>query len=229
MGKKTQNYWESNIENWGKLYLESSHYEEQFDRPAFIQFFYHKLISPTESKLMVERYNRALEFIRKYVKSGMTVVDAGCGTGILSIEMLKQGAQVIAVDFSQKALDTTRTAIEHVLPEKTNSVKYILLDLEKDKLPASDIVIAMGVTPYIQDIDAYFNNILPTTSMFYCLYIDPEHWINRIRKIVHFINVRDLHFYNKSIVDKQYEKYNWKLIDRKPFATGYLDISRIKE
>jgi len=46
-----------------------------------------------------------------YVKSGMTVLDVGCGMGIFSIAMAKMvgdDGRVIAVDLQQKMLDTLK-------------------------------------------------------------------------------------------------------------------------
>ena len=36
--------------------------------------------------------------------SGRQVLDAGCGTGVISIELAKRGAEVIAVDLSQSLI-----------------------------------------------------------------------------------------------------------------------------
>jgi ribosomal protein L11 methyltransferase len=50
-----------------------------------------------------------LEWLDENIKSGETIIDYGCGSGILAIAALKLGARVAdAVDHDEKALETTR-------------------------------------------------------------------------------------------------------------------------
>jgi len=58
----------------------------------------------------IGRLNRINEALGKFVKTGMTVLDVGCGTGITSKYMADLGAKVIAVDI---APDLIEYAKEH--------------------------------------------------------------------------------------------------------------------
>ena len=50
-----------------------------------------------------------LEWLDEHIHGGETVIDYGCGSGILAIAALKLGAaHAIAVDYDQQALDATR-------------------------------------------------------------------------------------------------------------------------
>lgn len=55
-----------------------------------------------------------LEWIARHLTPGMTVVDYGCGSGILSIVAKRLGAKsVIAIDYDPQALLATRTNARH--------------------------------------------------------------------------------------------------------------------
>jgi SAM-dependent methyltransferase len=225
---KTQEYWNDNIEKWGELYLEISHSHESLHAPKWLDFLYKKLVMPQEARLMTDRFRRTMSFIEQHVHEGMTVVDLGCGTGIFTVEMLRRGAYVKAVDFAQSSLSLTQALVERLVPEKKNNVEYLLLDASQKRLPDSDAVLAMGVTPYLQEIAPFYNNILPTTKIFYCLILDPNHWANRIRRMLPFLNVRDLHWFAKSEIDAILARHNWQLVERTSFASGYLDFAQNK-
>jgi len=222
---RTKEYWNQNIANWGKFYSDSSHSEESFDTPRVLGTLYHWLITPIEAKLMKKRYQLTMNFIENYVKEGMVVVDVGCGTGIFTIELLKRGAQVKAVDFAQSSLDLTKTLVEKVIPNYSANVEYLLIDVSKQQLPKSDLVIAMGVTPYINNLEDFYCNILPTTTIFYCLIMNPKSWINIIRKFLPFLNIRKINWFEKAFVDDILRRYDWNLVSREDFASGYLDIA----
>jgi SAM-dependent methyltransferase len=222
---KTKEYWNQNIANWGKFYSDSSHSEESFDAPSVLGTLYHWLITPIEAKLMKKRYQLTMNFIKNYVKEGMVVVDVGCGTGIFTIELLKRKAHVKAVDYAQSSLDLTKAQVEKLVPNYSENVEYLLMDVTKQQLPISDLVIAMGVTPYINNLEDFYHNILPTTTIFYCLIMNPKNWINIIRKFVPFLNIRKINWFEKALVDDILRRYNWKLVNREDFASGYLDIA----
>jgi ribosomal protein L11 methyltransferase len=56
--------------------------------------------------------NSCLNFISKYVNSDDSVVDVGCGSGILSIAAVKLGARVDVCDTDQQAIDSTNENFE---------------------------------------------------------------------------------------------------------------------
>ena len=225
---KAQEYWNENIDKWGKLYIEISHAHETLHAPMWLGFLYKKIIMPLETKLMTERYRLTMSFIDRHVREGVIAVDVGCGTGIFTVEMLRRGARVKAVDFAQGSLDLTKSLVEELVPEKSANVDYLLMDVSEQRLPDSDVVLAMGVTPYLEKIAPFYDNILPTTKTFYCLILDSRHWANRIRSVLMFLNVRNMHWFSKSEIDSILARHNWQLLERKSFASGYLDLVQKK-
>jgi 2-polyprenyl-3-methyl-5-hydroxy-6-metoxy-1,4-benzoquinol methylase len=221
--ESARRYWNENIDRWGELYLDISHGHEQLNAPGWMRWIYSRTILRHEARLMAERYRLTIAFIERHVRPGMTVVDVGCGTGIFTVEMLKRGARVIAVDFAESALASTRALVEKTL--SSADVDYRLIDVSETRLPDSDAVLAMGVTPYLTSIAPFYDNILPTTKLFYCLILDPRNWANRLRTMIPALNVRRMHWFAPEEIDSILARHRWRLVERAPFATGYLDLA----
>ncbi len=222
---RPEDYWNRNIEEWGKFYLRLSHPGERLDAPGWLCAIYRHTIMPIEARLMARRFTITMEFISRHVRDGMTVVDVGCGTGIFTVELLRRGATVAAVDCAPRALELTKALVERILPDRAHAVEYLLTDVARQRLPESDLVMAMGVTPYVEDLASLYANVLPTTKVFFCLILDPRHWANQLRRLIPALNVRNLHWFERSLVDSLLERYGWTLIERRNFASGYLDTA----
>ncbi|MEM1132873.1 MAG: magnesium protoporphyrin IX methyltransferase [Pseudomonadota bacterium] len=78
---------------------------------------------------------------------GMRLLDAGCGTGALSIEAAKRGAHVVAVDVSQGLIDVAQKRAPEGL-----SIDWKVGDMRHRDLGIFDHVIAMdSLIHYSQD------------------------------------------------------------------------------
>ncbi|CCK81474.1 class I SAM-dependent methyltransferase [Desulfobacula toluolica] len=66
------------------------------------------------------RLEKTLEFLERsgLLFKGMTVLEIGCGTGMLAIELAKQGAKVTALDFSQGMLSVFKQNIPNEIKEQ---------------------------------------------------------------------------------------------------------------
>lgn len=92
-----------------------------------------------------------LDYINQQVAlAGKTVLDVGCGGGILSESMAHSGAQVTGIDLGEKAL---KVAQLHAL-ETGVSVDYQLVAVEtlaKEKPAAFDVVTCLEMLEHVPD------------------------------------------------------------------------------
>lgn len=72
---------------------------------------------------------------------GMRVLDAGCGTGALSIELARRGAEVVAIDLSPTLVDLARQRTDADLG--TGRIHYEVGDMLSPSLGRFDHVVAM--------------------------------------------------------------------------------------
>ena len=221
--ERTRAYWESNIGRFGMFYSDIS--REELLGPRWLRATYRGTVMRLERRLMMDRYKDALSFMDGHVRAGMTVADIGCGTGVLTVELLRRGARVVALDYALTALDLTRRLVEECAPERAGDVQYVHADVTETVVPQSDAAIALGVTPYVADIARMYANVLPVTSTFYCLVTDARHWANRLRCAVPMLNVRRLRFHTRETVDALLARHGFRLVSRRTLGTGFLDVA----
>jgi magnesium-protoporphyrin O-methyltransferase len=73
--------------------------------------------------------------------TGMSLLDAGCGTGMLSVEAAKRGANVTAIDISPTLIEEAEARKPDDLG--AGSIKYMSGDMSADELGCFDYVVAM--------------------------------------------------------------------------------------
>ena len=73
--------------------------------------------------------------------SGVRLLDAGCGTGALSIEAARRGARVVAIDLSPTLVSVARERIPSDLDPK--AIEFLSGDMLDPKLGRFDFVVAM--------------------------------------------------------------------------------------
>ena len=94
-----------------------------------------------------------MQLMEKYLKSGNTVLDIGCGSGILSIAGVLLGSgPVLAVEIDP---DAARTAQENVeLNKVQDSVTVQVGDLTKDVDQKADLIVANLIAPLVIQLSA---------------------------------------------------------------------------
>ncbi len=103
-----------------------------------------------------ETTSMCIEMIEKYMKSTDTVIDVGCGSGILSIAAGLLGAQsVVAVDIDENAVRTARENLAHNGLSHISDVRQgdlVSVISEKGDLVVANII-AEIIVMLVDDID----------------------------------------------------------------------------
>lgn len=114
-----------------------------------------------------------LEEIERYVKDGDTILDLGCGSGILSITGILLGASsAIAVDIDSNATDAARSNLQ--LNKLSDDVYEtytgdIISDSQlRDKLGKHNIVLANIVADVIIAIAPFIRGFMNENAIFIC-------------------------------------------------------------
>ena len=136
----------------------------------------HEVFSIKKARRLTRWVRRILQnpnkILRPYVRSGMNVLDFGCGPGFFTIEAAKlagEEGRVIAVDLQQGMLDLLADKIKGSELEK----RIILRKCEDNKIGVTegvDVFLAIHVVHEVPDKALFFmavKNILKPKGIFY--------------------------------------------------------------
>ena len=92
---------------------------------------------------------------KKYPLSGINVLDIGCGGGLLSEPMCRLGANVTAIDASNKNI-----AIANLHAKKNNlKINYICSSPEKLKTSKKfDVILNMEIVEHVENVDFFLKS-----------------------------------------------------------------------
>ena len=92
---------------------------------------------------------------KKYPLSGINVLDIGCGGGLLSEPMCRLGANVTAIDASNKNITIAN------LHAKKNNLKINYICSSPEKLKTSkkfDVILNMEIVEHVEDVDFFLKS-----------------------------------------------------------------------
>lgn len=90
------------------------------------------------------------------IKSGDKVLDIACGTGIIDRELVSRGAEVVAIDISNKMIDIAKEK------NKDLPVKYIVGDFYEYNESGYDIAIIFNAYPHFVDKEMFITSLSNT-------------------------------------------------------------------
>jgi 2-polyprenyl-3-methyl-5-hydroxy-6-metoxy-1,4-benzoquinol methylase len=103
------------------------------------------------------RWHNLRKLVKKYVV-GKSILDAGCGTGHTTLELLNDGYEVTAVDLSQELVDFTK----RIIKENNYTGDVYVLDLTKAKVLGEnkfDTILCLDVLEHISDDELAIKNL----------------------------------------------------------------------
>ena len=92
---------------------------------------------------------------KKYPLSGINILDIGCGGGLLSEPMCRLGANVTAIDASNKNITIAN------LHAKKNNLKINYICSSPEKLKTSkkfDVILNMEIVEHVEDVDFFLKS-----------------------------------------------------------------------
>ncbi|MGB8508498.1 MAG: methyltransferase domain-containing protein [Pyrinomonadaceae bacterium] len=106
----------------------------------------------------VNRYGHSVErYLRENplpLPSGAHILDAGCGTGLLTLALLrvlKRPAQITAVDLSLSSLETARRAVLELKAADRHGISFVRADVLELPFPddSFEFIVTSGVLEYV--------------------------------------------------------------------------------
>jgi len=90
-------------------------------------------------------------------KSGMKILDVGCGTGNFSIKLAEMGCEVIGIDVSEEMLDQARKKAK----EKGLNIEFKIMDVYNLDFPDKtfDGVLSMAAFEFIKEPQKAYNEM----------------------------------------------------------------------
>lgn len=148
--------------------------------------------SNLEKRIRIHDYSTATEewmewvFHKMELKSGMTVLELGCGTGLLwlkNIHKLPQGIHLILTDRSEGMLSETKENIkpyQALLAERNITIEYQIIDANNLVLESKkyDSIIANHMLYHVKNRDACLQTIakaLKSDGTFFCSTVGNTH------------------------------------------------------
>jgi len=149
-------------------------YEENVRVHRFEALIYERIHPEIFNPRVQQELQKDLSLVHKLLPSpNPLALDIGCGTGNISIKLLKLGFRVTAVDISREMLDVFREKIKN-LPEASHNLSLICLDIDgflaKEELSSYDCIVIHSVLhhlPHYSDTIRRVSKLLSNGGLIY--------------------------------------------------------------
>ena len=115
-----------------------------------------------------ETFYKSLELTKKHLRTDAVVLDYGCGTGTMAIEIAHLVHSVDGIDISSKMLDVAKRKVNEQTIENVRFTQADIFDMHYQ--PHSfDVVLAFNILHLLEDVPTAIdtiNNLLKAGGLF---------------------------------------------------------------
>ncbi len=209
----SEEYWQGVAEEFDTFYRE--------EKAAL-----RRLIDKIFRKNMTERLIYTLQECKSV--NGKRILDIGCGSGRLTIELAKRGAQVVGIDFSSNMLDLAKAlARRHKVADNCSFIQENFLDhtFRND----FDVTIALGFFDYTEDATPYLKKMGDLTSE-KCIMSFPSKFAFQVPLRMIWLKSRKLpvYFYTKTQI-RHLLAPHFPRVKIKKISAGFFSVAFAKD
>lgn len=176
---------------------------------------------------MLERYVLTLEGIGS--PAGKRILDVGCGSGRYAIELVRAGAEVTGVDFSEEMIRMAEARIaEAGVKDRVRLVAGDFITWSEGQMPKAgarrpfDIAFAMGVLDYVEDAPGFVARMAQLADSVIISFPRPTPVRMPLRKLRYALRNCPVHFYRRPALEEMYRRAGLGRLTVKPLGgAGY--------
>lgn len=94
--------------------------------------------------------------------ANLSILDAGCGGGILSEPLARLGANVTGLDMSETAFEYCNTRLNKIMVDLKPNLTYVKRSIEEfsqDNVSKFDAAVASEVLEHVEDVESFINSV----------------------------------------------------------------------
>lgn len=209
--------------SWARVYWEkvASEFDEYYQQEKCIS---RRVLDKFFRKGMKERVDLTLLECKNV--SGKKILDIGCGSGRIAIELAKRGAEVVGIDFSKNMLDmATLMAQKQGLAK---NCKFILANFISHFFSENfDMSLALGFFDYTKDPMPYLKKMRSITRE-ECIMTFPKKFAFQVPIRMVWLKSRKcpVYFYTRNQLEryfsKEFSRFKIKNISAQYFCVGFV-------
>ncbi len=175
-------------------------------------------------------YAKALneEFLSKWIPSGGSVLDIGCGIGRWCEVASKYARKVVGIDFDDGLITRARNETE------STNVTYMVGDATKDFTgEVFDIALLIHVIEHLDDADLILKELTRVTETLIVevpdFAHDPLNWIRLKTNASFYSDADHVREYTEDILIDQLTRNGWSVLETRKNGGAVLAVARINE